>query len=398
MEVIDVSEEKKNIDPVFTSSVTDTEVHVFTEQAWQNYKKEEEERREYIHKKIFKIGSIALFLLVMFIFASIAWFTMSREVGSDGMSMTTVGDLFNIEPLGDPAHAGIYDDASKNSTYVRDKLMSEAEKTGDIITWTITDDEAVTDSETGSTTVTKGKNLGNGPAEGYEGGISPGSSGEIQFIIKPSVPVNAEFDFYVYSYSGGYDEYGDEDKTKIAIIDGTSGSDERIAKLLLNGHILLFKNIDENGKYSGLLEVDSEDDLKRIMEESYSSQTTVSIYWIWPETLAEIILDENNSAQRNNLRGKRNICNSTGKSEIISLFKNKPEWFLLDPDNGTRSWASTFNPDVSDENVINTINSNYSLYSSYYNEADQHIGTYVSYIFVDMTASGDAVNNTDSEP
>lgn len=335
---------------------------------------------------LIKTFSMVILAMALLIFVGIAWFTMNENVGTQGMGVTTVGELFSIEPLGTPAHVGIYDDSDKSGTYVRDKLMSEAGKSEEITTWTITDDVARQDPSTGKTTIIKGLNIGNGPATGYEGGINPGSSGEIRFIIKPNEPVNAKFEFYVYSYTGGYDEHGDEDKSKIKIIDSLSSNDAKIAQTLLNGHILLFKTKDNNGKYQGLIKVDSMDSLKkRVMEESYSSQTTVPIYWVWPETLAEIILEEPNP----NLRGKYNICNSFGRAEVLAFFKEKPQWFLLDPENTSRTWSDIFYPKMQDETLVDTISNNYALYSSYYNEADQHIGTHVSYLFLDMAASGE---------
>ena len=51
---------------------------------------------------------------------------------------------------------------------------------------------------------------------------------------------------------------------------------------------------------------------------------------------------------------------------------------------------------MTDEAVINRINNNYALYSSYYNEADQHIGTYVSYLFLDLNAEGEVLSNSGS--
>ena len=347
-------------------------------------------------KTLIKIAIMMIFALLIAIFAGIAWFTMNKEVSTGGMSIKTVGDLFTIEPLGSPAHVGIYDDETKSGTYVRDKLISEAGKDSSIITWTITDDVAVTDPETNKTTVTKGLNIGNGPATGYEGGISPGSSGEIQFIIKPNQPMNAEFTFSVYAYSGGYDSNGDEDKSTIELIDSNSGADEILANTLINGHILLFKEKDSNGKYSGLIEVDPTDTLNRVMEKYYSGQTTVSIYWIWPETLAEVVLDENEPTQTRNLRGKSNICNSAGRAEIISLLKNNPDWFFLDPEDNDRDWSLIFDSTASDATIVNTINNSYGLYSSYYNEADQHIGTYVSYLFLNMSAAGAGTGSSGS--
>ena len=349
--------------------------------------RDQENDKELKRAYLFKLLALLVFAGILVTFTTIAWFTMNKDVGTGGMSISTVGELFTIEPLSPPAHAGIYDDENVG-TYVRDKLMDEAGIDSDIITWTITDDVAVTDPDTNKTTVTPGYNIGNGPATGFDGGISPGSSGEIRFIVKPNQPVAAEFTFFIYAYSGGYDSNGDEDKSTISIITSSSDDAELLANSLLNGHLLLFQNKDNDGKYSGLIEPDSTNAMKRIMSGNYSAQTTVSIYWIWPETLAEIMLDESDSTHLRKLRGKRNSCNSTGKAELIALFRSHPEWFLLDPENSDRDWSSEFDSSYADSAIINLINRDYGLYSSYYNEADQHIGTYISYLFLNLTAAG----------
>lgn len=347
---------------------------------------------------LIKTFSMMILALALLVFVGIAWFTMNKNVGTNSMGVKISTDLFTIEPVRSSGyHVGIFDDptlSGTNGTYVADVLSNRASITNEVMTWTITDDRLIPDGS--GTRVEKGYNIGNGPAEGEESGIRPGSSGIIQFVIKPNQPTAAEFTFYVYSYTGGYDSHGDEDKSTIQLItsgnSGTSGTSAEsiIASKLLNGHILLFSDID-NGKYEGLIDSDAE--FKRLMTRTYSVETTVNIYWVWPETLAEILLDDNNP----NMRGKTNICTATGKREVIALFKTHPEWFLLDPTNLNRDWSSTISPSATDEAVVDLINSNYALYSSFYNEADQCIGTHVSYILLDLTAEGTSASGSGTE-
>ena len=357
----------------------------------ENEKEREKVVRVYDRGKAMRIIAIEIFTFVVLVGAIIAWFTMSGEPESGGISMMTVGDLFSIEAVTEPGyHAGIYDDpqlSGASGTYVRDRLMSGAGLTDEVITWTITDDVAVDNS--GTVIVTKGKNIGNGPATGFEGGISPGSSGVIQFVIRPNQPVNAEFMFHVYAYTGGYDEHGDEDKSTIELIKTSSGTSATvlIAEKLLNGHLLLFSDYNsETGKYSGLIDFNG---LNRLMQKTYTEVETVSIYWVWPETLAEVVLDEGTAEQARNMRGKKNLCTAESRNDVIDFLKAHPDWFLLDPVNSERDWSSAISSSMTREAVITTINNNYSLYSSYYNEADQCIGTNISYILLDMAAGGD---------
>ena len=201
----------------------------------------------------------------------------------------------------------------------------------------------------------------------------------------PSQSVDADFTFCFYAYSVEYDDNGVEVKSTIALIDDNSNAERKLAKNLLNGHILLFKNYDVNTKkYSDLI---SSDDFQRIMSGTYTTETTVSVHWVWPETLAEIILDDTNNAHKKNLKGKKSLCSD--RSDVIKLFKNNPSWFLLDPEVPDKTW-SDFTASTTDAAVVSAVNNNYTFYSSFYNEADQCIGTNVAYLLLDMIAEGKA--------
>lgn len=343
---------------------------------------EENKKRK---KRLIRLSILLALVMLVLIFSTIAWFTMNKDVMSGSMAIKTSNELFSIQAMPSQYVVGIYDDSTKN-TYVRDKLLSGVSKTSDVITWTITEDVAVTDPETNKTTITKGKNIGNGPAENQIGGISPGSSGELHFIISPTNPVDAQFTYYLYGYSVEYNSAGEEDKSTIALIGDNAASERVIARNLLNGHILLFKNYNpDTKKYSGL--ISSDDEFKRIMTEAYTSETTVSVHWVWVETLAELVLDDSNDAHKRNLRGKKSLCSN--QAETIEFLKNHPSWFLLDPENPNRIWTE-FTSETTNAAVVTAINNNYTFYSSCYNEADQCIGTNVAYLMLDMTAAGTA--------
>lgn len=142
---------------------------------------------------------------------------MNREVENNGLAMTATDQLFSISPMPSPYLVGIFDDSTRTDTYVRDKLLSGASKGSDVMTWTITNDVAATDPVTNKTTITRGKNIGNGPAVGQSAGIVPGSSGELDFKIIPNGSVDAKFSFYLYGYSVNYDDQGEELKDTITL-------------------------------------------------------------------------------------------------------------------------------------------------------------------------------------
>ena len=193
-------------------------------------RRELDEQKKENRAKLIKLGSMLISLCVLLVFVTISWFTMNTQVESGGMSLKTQDLLFTIQPVPSPYVVGIYDDSTKTGTYVRNTLLSGASKDSSVLTWTITNDTATTDPDTNKTTINKGKNIGNGPAAGYEGGISPGSSGELQFKFIPSRSVDAELTFYLYAYSVDYDEQGDEDKSTIALI-GENATTDSLQKI-----------------------------------------------------------------------------------------------------------------------------------------------------------------------
>ena len=369
-----------------------------------------EERKKAIYNLVL-LGTAAFVVLIGIL--TMAWFANNTKVNGTNMSVRVQSDLFRIEPLDNPAHEGIYDDVAETDYYVRNRLLNRINKEDDILIWTITDDSLDTTNEV--SVLNKGLNIGNGiPVEGHEPGIAPGSYGELKFRIIPYQDVTVNFKFKLYAYSIQYTDEGEENKETIAYINSSSDQEKRVANNLLNGHLLLFANKDAAGKYSGLIQ--SSDDLLRCMDARAFTQNEsgyeVSVFWVWPETLAEIVLDETEPTQKVNMHGRKNICADEDRTNLLNYMVNHPEYFLYDPE-GTKNWneiealadASSEDPSESqsgDQNVeqdpepddeeiasqlVALINSSYPLYSSYYNEADQCIGMHVAYLLLEMAAS-----------
>ena len=150
---------------------------------------EEEEIREARRnrkKSFLKLMAMALSIVLAVFFATFSWFTMNRDTSGNGMSVSVSGPLFAVDSMPSPYVAGIYDDP-QSGTYVRNKLLTGASKDDNVLTWTITANQASTDPQTNRRTIIYGKNIGNGPATGENGGIIPGSSGELNFKFFPSL-------------------------------------------------------------------------------------------------------------------------------------------------------------------------------------------------------------------
>ena len=61
---------------------------------------EDDEPRIVVNPKVVKVASLILFSGIILVFASIAWFTMNRDVGAGGMGVSTKAITFNIKSKG----------------------------------------------------------------------------------------------------------------------------------------------------------------------------------------------------------------------------------------------------------------------------------------------------------
>lgn len=385
-----MSEEKKNIDPVFTSSVTDTEVHVFTEQAWQNYKKEEEERREYIHKKIFKIGSIALFLLVMFIFASIAWFTMNRETSTSGMSMTVDGAPFELAVTGNNEGAISYIQTGKgeNATYDEGTLLNDMTGginagDGSVDTYSYINDVENRTTDTGSFYTTGSDDLIkwrlNSTYNATDDGLGPASCGEFTFYVIPkrsgNLTVTCSLKLEGYAATVNQNENKTFNASNLRLLESDDVNYEAVT--YLNSHLLFFTGRTGEGtaanpyRYTGLVDKDE-------IPLTFNNCTVdvlepVTLYWVWANTFADMTCIAQNSSLSTD--------NAT-VSDLRDYVLDDPEKILKGINKATATGYMT----ASGSFDATTTANNLTTLSMGYNKADQSIGTNISYFLLVLSA------------
>jgi len=315
----------------------------------------QDELRRMRRLSLLKLGAMGVLTAIIIILGSLSWFTMSREVEGSGVQMTATGDMFSIGSDGNTV--GSYDNAYWN------QAVQAAGCTG-AETWMLSSDSNMRNFQV--------ENL-----KEEDRGIKPGTYGKISFRLYPNQSLRAAFDYRIFAFTVQYNSAGQEIENSFALQDDTT------INQLLNGHILLFTDRtgnETNGyQYNGL--VTSAADFHRkttVMTYAASSEgQEIELFWVWPETLAQVIL----SADNVNLRGRKTIATS----ELRNYFHEHPEYFLL-------------NCPIADLNVLKVTNANveeiidesYSKYSKMYNEADQSIGTSVNYILLDMNVDTSA--------
>ncbi|MGN0629776.1 MAG: hypothetical protein ACI4JN_00475 [Ruminococcus sp.] len=322
---------------------------------------------------LIKLSAMLAVTAIIFIFSSIAWFTMNREVSGNGMDMKSSDLPFELKTDGSAGYSDSYLPTSENGY----SFLPNTEITGTLITtgneqkieWLVTD-------------TFNAKNYSNGEST-EELGIRPGSYGILRFWIVPKSQETMIFRYHmqITPYKKQYPnkENGDPnyeaDPTAVCL---TESDADKLLAGYVDSHILFFRykgdnpNDEENDKYSMLIddsiteeitfEKDSEGNLKPY---------EVKIYWIWPETLGEAVLKDSDK--------RTAVCatSADGKNELLTKFNTNPSGFL----NGYSFPSDTTS--LTQEEIAN----NYPVFSIRYNNADQEIGDNIMYLLAEMTVN-----------
>ena len=232
--------------------------------------KTDDEIRRLKKVQLIKVSVILFFVALVMIFATLGWFSMNRETRANSGSVKIATQNYEISFLPSGSDGIYYDDYH---SIVREQTNSNA------MVWQMTSSNKM-DNYNSST----------------DKGIHPGSCGVISFKVTPKIAtVNLKYSFEItgYQYSETVENKGQENETTTRSMTPLA-SNSSLAKYL-NGHILLFEGrtgtSPDNYVYSD--PILSNADMERIISsKTYSgagSETTVNIYWVWPNTLSTLI-------------------------------------------------------------------------------------------------------------
>lgn len=321
------------------------------EEAKENAKEDRDRRRI----ALIKFGSMAVLAAAIVIFASIAWFTMNKEVETSGMGVSVGSDSYQIVPL--DGITSIYQDYYNYMPSGQDTSM----------VWKMTAENNM---------------------ENYTGdaGISPGSFGTISFYVKPrdaSVNLDLSFEIVGYKYSETTQAAAEEGQDPV-----TTKSMTRVSNKLqgyLAGHIFLFETRtpvyddpeSENKKIISYMYSDpilsTKDIAKVISNRTFyktDENTPVNIYWVWPKTLSTLV-----DATENTYVTIEPFCENAAYTAVVNNVTTYPVRFLYQySDTETTLTASL-------------LSSQYETYGDLYDRADNEIGLNVSYITLKMTTT-----------
>lgn len=270
--------------------------------------------------KDFLVSGLFVLAAIVAIFACLAWFAANNRVSATGSTIGAKAERYIITT--DAGTKGVYD-------------------AGSGATFNIADSTDVTDSS----------NFNNKTA----GSLAPGASGSITFYVQ---------------WLDGSPEDLNVDITR-SIIATTTSPDTSVEELknLLTGHILFFKNKDDDGYYSnwvGSAYTVKADEFNAAQDK----KVTCTLFWVWPEQFRSYVVP-------GYLNYTRGLFKSSDVEDCGKLLKDIN-------DNKTRYFKSDGSvPDVSPGMSATDL----QTCSLAYNEGDEYLGNSVDKYQIRLTAS-----------
>ena len=296
--------------------------------------------------KDFLVSGIFILAAIVIIFACLAWFAANNRVGATGSSISAQGATFTVTAEGEGetgAHVGYYEREERTDDEKReiDGLSTEH-----------------------SMVVTLSSNLNNNDA----GGIYPGARGVITFTVTPvskSLPgVTIDISRILKTASG------------------TVTKDEASRLLqLMRGHLLFFTA--KNGDYYSGRVTDSITVKKdQLLVGGNLTPVTINLYWIWPEYIQNFVLvkDANYyknlfSEQNSDYKSLQEYVNGTGDSHENNHWN---EFYATNAQGDEATNVPNLAADMSSADI--------AACASLYNNADEYLGTNVTYLQLELNA------------
>lgn len=284
--------------------------------------------------KDFLVSGLFVLAAIVAIFACLAWFAANNRVSATGSTIGAKGPRYIITTDA-TGNKGVYDDGTDATFNIADSM--------DV----------------------SGTSNFNNKTAGY---LAPGASGSITFYVQ---------------WLDGSPEDLDVDITR-SIIATTAPPDTSVEELknLLTGHILFFKNKDDDGYYSnwvGSTYTVTADEFKK----AENKKVPCTLFWVWPEQFRSYVVP-------GYLNYTRGLFRTAESRDYVSLRDdinaNKTRYF--------KSGSSV--PDVSKAPNVSQVMSATDLQtcSLAYNEADEYLGNSVDKYQIRLTASAKSEKKT----
>ena len=314
---------------------------------------------------------VALFAIVT---ATVAWFASNTNVQSSNTPVSANDDTRFYLATKARDQQGIYDDSQANSNLQEAlryfKRIKDQETVGGlpqfqigttIITGSDNIEYIVGDADNISLRVNSKSNVNNTAQNDY---VGPGSKGEITFFIIPNVAGENTLNITVSLAAYGLSEPNNGEVTAQLV------NNDQLSKILC-GHMLLFREKDEQGKYASQIKPTLGEDgsiqFRFTKEDNWAVNQPIEItlYWIWPYRFENLIYP----GQPNS------VFKTSGEAQNKFLsWANHHQDYIVYP-----------SAELADAGAEMS-NSDFAKWSSGYNRGDQLIGDNVAYFVLTIQA------------
>jgi len=368
-------------------------------------KSHDDKRRDTVIKTVI----LLILAFIIFVLATIAWFTMNKSTSAAGMSVKASSDLFEIATIGD--------NGVRNDEQIT--LLAPEYKYG--TAKTIDGDEYYTSEGTGGSLKLR--------YTANDSEIAPGGNGKLSLYVIPKIDsgfdVTVSLNVIAYAEIDIYDENGDPvyklDDNDQYILDenGNKVVDTELVEIIsaedftakatavhnqqavadvdeyvsaasfLRGHIVFFggegdtESASESARYYFTTPYRTRTFDQTISAGNKGKAVQVPIYWMWTNTLGQLALPDNVSGKRSGYPVLAD--NDPDKSEIITyLTDNRADIFA---NNGSSTAGDITAVSTHVDSATNFDNTAFNRLSAGYNEADRLIGTRIAYFLIEVTVN-----------
>ena len=368
-----------------------------TERVYEEYARLKKEKRRTIARMIV----IVLAAIVAVVALCIAWFVSNTSVHSTGTAISA--DMKTVE-LRTYGSAGIHDDLLKKITGAEQTTEPKsfwyklADKGKDFfetssqkyaINWLLSDTSNMGNY---STDQSDWEEYWKKPPQGVERqdrAIEPGASGQLTFYVVPkydgAVELNMKLSMIPYKVK-------DNQFTEI------TEETDKVAKNFVDGHILFFLETENEKEIQwikdGTFEISIAANAQKDREYGYT------LYWCWPQSFGEAVLKTDDSYLNtrsilfSEFANGEEMRKTISQDDTLSMVKAPERYFYS---NLTKNPLSATGNQKELGEIKNMYNKNSSELSedaknafvdlsSYYNQADQYIGSQVNCVRIRLEA------------
>ena len=317
-------------------------------------KSHDDKRRDTVIKTVI----LLILAFIIFVLATIAWFTMNKSTTSAGMSVKAGNTGFELHVAdGDIGYRDLYELIGLTPN---DNTDTDSSAAGQMISWRMADG----DSE-----------------------LKPGSEGVLEFTVTPAgTTLKYSLDLLAYTATTHVET---EDEVETEVIDALteipnddSSAGEAAAVDYINKHIMYFTHRTGTAQtgytYSGFISDKADFELEL-------TNGAGTIYWIWPNTIGQIMLESTDTSYITGvpvLDTTDSEQYSEDRAALTAYMKTNASSFF----SGSDPYSTLIDTLYTKRGNGQSYKTEFDLLSEGYNMADQTIGNHIDYVLIHLLA------------